>query len=33
MEFKNKVSMALSDWRQFENDEDVSLGIWTCCIY
>lgn len=27
MEFKNKVSMALSDWRQFENDEDVSLAF------
>ena len=26
MEFKNKVSMALSDWRQFQDDEDVSLA-------
>lgn len=26
MEFKNKVKMSLSDWRQFENDEDVSLA-------
>ena len=27
MQFKNKVSMSLSDWRQFENDEDVSLAF------
>ena len=27
MQFKNKVSMALSDWRQFEEDEDVSLAF------
>lgn len=27
MQFKNKVSMALSDWRQFENDEDISLAF------
>lgn len=26
MQFKNKVSMALSGWRQFEDDEDVSLA-------
>ena len=26
MQFKNKVKMSLSDWRQFENDEDVSLA-------
>lgn len=27
MQFKNKVSMSLSDWRQFENDENVSLAF------
>lgn len=27
MQFKNKVSMSLSDWRQFENDEDISLAF------
>jgi len=27
VQFKNKVSMALSDWRQFENDEDISLAF------
>ena len=26
MQFKNKVKMSLSDWRQFENDDDVSLA-------
>ena len=26
MEFKNKVSMALSDWKQFKDDDDVSLA-------
>lgn len=26
MEFKNKVRMSLSDWRQFQDDEDVSLA-------
>lgn len=27
MQFKNKVSMSLSDWRQFEEDDDVSLAF------
>ena len=27
MQFKNKVSMALSDWRQFEDDENISLAF------
>lgn len=26
MQFNNKVKMSLSDWRQFENDDDVSLA-------
>ena len=26
MQFKNKVKMSLSDWRQFEDDENVSLA-------
>lgn len=26
MEFKNKVSMSLSDWKQFKDDDDVSLA-------
>jgi len=27
LQFKNKVSMALSDWRQFEDDENISLAF------